>query len=71
MNYEEIEEQTCQFNMYLKQTMDLLKDAYRWKLMAEECDNMEMRNKYMSVSDTLYQLFMDEHNHIGEMFKNK
>lgn len=70
MNYEEIEEQTCQFNMYLKQTMDLLKDAYRWKVMSKECEE-PIKSKYMSVSDTLYQLFMDEHNHIGEMFKNK
>ena len=69
MNYEKIEEQTCQFNMYLKQTMDLLKDAYRWKTMANECDNEDMKSKYMSVSNTLYQMFMEEHNNIGNMFK--
>lgn len=66
-----MEEKVCNFKNYTKQTVDLMVDAYKWKVMAEECDNMEMRNKYMSVSDTLYQLFMDEHNHIGEMFKNK
>lgn len=69
MNYEKIEEKTCQFNMYLKQTMDLLKDSYRWKAMADECDNEEMKSKYMSVSNTLYQLFMEEHNNLGNMFK--
>ena len=53
MNYDEIEEKTCQFKIYLKQTMDLLNDAYRWKTMAKECDSEEMKQKYMQVSNTL------------------
>ena len=69
MNYEEIEEKSCQFKMYLKQTMDLLNDSYRWKTMAKECDNEEMKEKYMSVSNMLFELFMKEHNAIGQMFK--
>ena len=71
MNYEDIEEKTCQFNMYIKQTMDLLKDAYRWKVMANECDDEVMKNKYMTVSNTLFELFMTEHNNIGAMFKEE
>ena len=71
MNYEEIEEKTCQFKMYLKQTMDLLNDSYRWKQMALHCDNEEMKNKYMNVSNTLFDLFMTEHNNIGNMFKSE
>lgn len=71
MNYEEIEEKTCAFKMYLKQTMDLLNDSYRWKMMAEECDDETMKNKYMSVSNTLFDLFMVEHNNIGQMFKSQ
>lgn len=69
MNYEEIEEKSCQFKMYLKQTMDLLNDSYRWKMMAEECEEQDMKNKYMQVSDTLFEMFMKEHNAIGQMFK--
>ena len=69
MNYEEIEEKICNFKMYLKQTMDLLNDAYRWKVMAEECDEEEMRTKYMQVSNTLFDLFMQEHENIGNIFK--
>ena len=71
MNYDEIEEKTCQFKMYLKQTMDLLNDSYRWKIMAEECDDEAMKQKYMNVSDTLFSMFMTEHNNIGAMFKEE
>lgn len=67
----EYEEKVCEFKKYAKQTLDLLVDAYKWKAMAEECDDMEMKNKYMSVSNTLYDLFMTEHNAIGKMFKGE
>ena len=66
----EYEEKVCNFKKYLKQTMDLLEDAYKWKAMAETCDNMETKNKYMTVSNTLYELFMTEHNNVGNIFKN-
>ena len=71
MNYEELEHKICDFDMYLKQTMDLLKDAYRWKTMAEECEKETMSIKYKQVSDTLFELFMEEHNALGAMFKEE
>lgn len=72
MEYEnEIEEKICEFKKYVKQTMDLMIDAYKWKAMAEGCDSDEMREKYMSVSNTLFDLFMVEHNNIGAMFKRQ
>lgn len=67
----EIEEKVCQFKQYLKQTMDLLEDAYKWHVMAMYCDNNEMKNKYTDVSNTLYDLFMVEHGNIGKMFKGE
>lgn len=66
---EEFEQRKCDFERYVKQTMDLLKDAYKWKLMAEYCETDEMAEKYMKVSNTLMELFMVEHNNIGAMFK--
>lgn len=69
MEYEKIQDKICQFEMYVKQSMDLLKDSYRWRVMAEECDDEEMKTKYMNVSNTLFELFMVEHNNIGDMFK--
>ncbi len=54
-----------------KQTLDLMVDAYKWKTMAKHCDNEEMKTKYMQVSDTLFNLFMTEHNNIGSMFKEE
>ena len=71
MNYDEIEDKVCNFKIYLKQTMDLLKDAYHWKVMAEECEKTDMKAKYMQVSNTLYELFMVEHTNIGQMFKEE
>lgn len=67
----EYEEKVCCFKRYIKQTMDLLEDAYKWKMMAKYCDDEDMRQKYMSVSDTLFQMFMVEHNNIGNVFKEE
>lgn len=65
--YEEI----CNFKKYAKQTLDLMVDAYKWKIMAKHCDNEDMKAKYMQVSDTLFNLFMIEHANIDSMFKNE
>ena len=65
----EYEEKMCNFKKYAKQTLDLMIDAYKWKVMASDCDDEVMKQKYMAVSNTLFDLFMDEHNNIGNMFK--
>ena len=67
----EYDEKVCEFKKYAKQTLDLLVDSYKWKVMASECDDTDMEQKYMNVSNTLYELFMKEHNSIGEMFKEQ
>lgn len=67
----EYEERVCEFKKYAKQTLDLMVDSYKWKAMAEECDSEEMRQKYMQVSNTLFELFMTEHNNIGKIFKGE
>ena len=66
----EHEEKVCEFKKYAKQTLDLMIDAYKWKVMADECDDESMKEKYMSVSNTLFDMFMIEHNNIGNIFKN-
>ena len=67
----EYEERVCEFKKYAKQTLDLMVDSYKWKAMAEECDDEAMKEKYMNVSNTLFELFMTEHNNIGKMFKGE
>ena len=67
----ETDERVCNFKKYAKQTLDLMVDSYKWKMMAEDCDNEEMKQKYMNVSNTLFELFMTEHNNIGRMFKGE
>ena len=72
MEYEnEYEEEICNFKKYAKQTLDLMVDAYKWKTMAKHCNDEEMKQKYMNVSNTLFDLFMKEHNAIGSMFKSE
>ncbi|MEE3417808.1 MAG: hypothetical protein VZQ62_00545 [Methanosphaera sp.] len=66
---EEYEEKVCEFKRYVKQTLDLMVDAYKWKMMAEYCDDETMKDKYMQVSDTLFSMFMVEHNNMGAIFK--
>ena len=67
----EYEEKVCEFKKYAKQTLDLMVDSYKWKAMAEDCDSEELKQKYMSVSNTLFDLFMVEHNNIGKIFKSE
>lgn len=67
----EYEEKVCNFKKYAKQTLDLMVDAYKWKAMANDCDDEDMKNKYITVSNTLFDLFMAEHNNIGAMFKGE
>ena len=69
MEYEH--EEICEFRKYAKQTLDLMIDAYKWKILARHCDNHDMRMKYNQVSETLMELFMVEHNRIGEMFREE
>lgn len=67
----EYEDKICDFKKYVKQTLDLMIDAYKWKMMAKDCDNEDVKAKYMQVSDMLFDLFMVEHNNIGNMFKSE
>lgn len=71
MEYEEYEDKVSCFKKYAKQTLDLMIDAFKWKMMTKYCDDEEMKPKYMQVSDTLYNLFMTEHNNIGNMFNEQ
>ena len=65
-----MEEKVCEFKKYAMQTVDLMVDAYKWKEMAKECDG-ELKSKYMTISNTLFELFMEQHNAIGKMFEKE
>lgn len=67
MSYEDKVEH---FKRYTYRVMDLMTDAYKWKCLANEVTGEE-RQKYMSISNTLYELFMTEHSAIGKMFKDE
>ena len=69
MEYEQMEQELCEFKKYMKMTMDLLVDAYKWLKLSEYADNETNRIKYKQVSDTLFDMFMVEHGNIGAKFK--
>ena len=68
-NYERMEEELCEFKKYIKMTMDLLVDAYKWLKLSEYAEDEDSKVKYNQVSDTLFNMFMVEHNNIGAKFK--
>ena len=68
---EDYEEKVSCFKKYIKQSMDLLTDAFKWKMMGEYSDDENMKVKYKQVSDTLFNMFMVEHENINRMFKEQ
>lgn len=69
-SYEKMEQDMCEFKKYIKMTNDLLVDSYKWLRLSQYADDEASRSKYKQISDTLYDMFMEEHQHIGEMFKS-
>lgn len=70
-HYEEMEEELCEFKKYMKMTMDLLTDAYKWLKLSEYAEGEADKEKYKQVSNSLFDMFMVEHNNIGAMFKRQ
>ena len=69
-SYEKMEQDMCEFKKYIKMTNDLLVDSYKWLRLSEYADDETLRSKYKQISDALYDMFMEEHQHIGKMFKS-
>ena len=69
-SYEKMEQDMCEFKKYIKMTNDLLVDSYKWLRLSQYADDEASRSKYKQISDTLYDMFMEEHQHIGKMFKS-
>lgn len=67
--YEKMEEEMHEFKKYLKMTMDLLCDSYKWKTLADYADDENSKQKYKNISNELYEMFMQEYNNINAMFK--
>ena len=68
-HYEEMEQELCEFKKYMKMVMDLLVDSYKWLKLSEYAEEETNKMKYKQVSETLFNMFMVEHNNIGTMFK--
>ena len=67
----EWEDKVCEFKKYTKQTLDLMTDAFKWKMMAEYSEDDEMRNKYMMVANSLFDMYTKENNNIMNKYREQ
>ena len=66
------EKKVKNFEKRVYRAMDLMKDAYKYKCMAEYySNNDEDRQRFKEISKTLMDRFMQEHNSIGDYFKEE
>ena len=70
-SYEKMEEEMNSFKKYLKMTEDLLCDAKKWEILSKYTESIEDKENYKKLSNTLYNMFMEQHQKIGEMFKGE
>lgn len=70
-HYEKMEQDVCEFKKYVKMTMDLMVDSYKWTKLGEYAEEYESKEKYKKIGRTLYDMFMTEHDNIMRMFKGE
>ena len=69
--YEKMEEEIHEFKKYMKMTMDLLCDSYKWKKLSHHVDNTNTKAKYNNISETLLDMFMKEYESIMNKFREE
>lgn len=69
--YEMMENEMHSFKKYLKMTNDLLCDAKKWEILSNYVEDQTAKQNYDELSKKLFNMFMEQHQKIGEMFKNK
>ena len=52
-HYEEMEEELHEFKKYLKMTMDLLVDAFKWLKLSEYAEGENNKMKYKQVREQI------------------
>ena len=67
----EWEDKVCEFKKYTKQTLDLMTDAFKWKMMGEYSEDDEMKNKYMMVANSLFDMYTKENNNIINKYREQ
>ena len=67
----EWEDKVCEFKKYTKQTLDLMTDAFKWKMMGEYSEDDEMKNKYMMVANSLFDMYVKENNNIMNKYREQ
>lgn len=66
---EKMHEKSDCFKKSMMQTADLLVDSYKWKHLAECCEDANTREKYKHISSTLEELYREEHERIMQEYR--
>lgn len=69
--YEMMENEMNSFKKYLKMTNDLLCDAKKWEILSNYVEDQTAKQNYSELSKKLFDMFMEQHQKIGEMFKGE
>ena len=70
-SYEKMENEMNSFKKYLKMTNDLLCDAKKWEILSNYVEDQTAKQNYDELSKKLFNMFMEQHQKIGEMFKGE
>lgn len=65
----EHEEKVCCFKKTVMQVADLLIDSYKWRCLAECSEDVNTREKYRHIADTLEELYHNEHENIMKKYR--
>lgn len=57
------------FKKAMMQTADLLVDSYKWKCLAECAEDPNVREKYRHISETLAELYHEQHEAIMKRYR--
>ena len=58
------------FKHYINRVMDLMEDSYKWKCLSKEAYDDETKVDFMRISKQLYELFMEEHTKLINMYND-
>ena len=70
-HYEKREHEGCEFKKYVKMTMDLMVDSYKWRKLSEYAEDYESKEKYNRISKNLHDMFIEEHENLMKMYKGE
>ena len=70
-SYERMEQDMFESKKNIKMNNDIMYDSKKWDILSKYSENIEDKENYKKLSETLYNMFMEQHQKIMQMFKNE